>query len=117
MLSNKLRRMTKGYSTEAGEQGYQQQAAVPIYSSKIQALLQLLMQQQQDSSGTDRLLLLRDGLMISLLWQSCFRGFNVGALKSMTCAPENIAGVSGFQKFESTAQQILTTAKSSCCLR
>ena len=34
------------------------------------------------SSNTDQhqqLLLLRDGMLFSLLWQSCFRGFNAGA--------------------------------------
>ena len=81
MLSNQLRRMTKGYGTAAARQGYKQRAAVPISSSKVAVLLQLLMHQQQNSSGTDKLLLIRDGLTVSLLWQSCFTGFNVGSLR------------------------------------
>ena len=91
MLSNQLRRMTKGYKAEAGQQGYQPRAAEPIYSDKIRALLEALMQQQQHATGVDRLLLLRDGLIISMLWQSSFRGFNVGALRlSNIVTPTNI---------------------------
>ena len=40
------------------------------------------------SSNTDQrelLVLLRDGMLFSLLWQTCFRGYNAGALR-----PDNI---------------------------
>ena len=73
MLSNQLRRMTKGYTAVAKSQGYEPQAAEPIYSGKIKALLQHLLHQQQHSTKADKLLLIRDGLIISMLWQSCFR--------------------------------------------
>ena len=39
------------------------------------------MNQQQHATGVERLLLIRDGLIFSMLWQSSFRGFNVGALR------------------------------------
>ena len=81
MLSNKLRRMTKGYKAEATSKGYEQRAAEPIYSGKIQAMLQFLWAKQHSLTGKDKLLLIRDGLLISMLWQSCFRGFNVGELR------------------------------------
>ena len=81
MLSNQLRRMTKGYTAVAKSQGYEPQAAEPIYSGKIKTLLEHLLQAQQHSTETDKLLLIRDGLIISMLWQSCFRGFNVGGLR------------------------------------
>lgn len=44
-------------------------------------LLQQLYLQQQTLTGTDQLLLLRDGFIFSLLWQSCFRGFNAGSIR------------------------------------
>lgn len=88
MLSNQLRRMTKGYKSEASQQGYQPRAAEPIHSGKVRALLEILMHQQQFAAGVDRLLLIRDGLIVSLLWQPTFRGFNVGALRlNKDCDP------------------------------
>ncbi len=81
MQSNQLRRMTKGYKADAAKQGYEQRAAEPIFSAKIKTLLEYLMAKQQELAGSDRLLLIRDGLIISMLWQSCFRGFNVGELR------------------------------------
>ncbi|KAL3147064.1 hypothetical protein ABBQ38_015029 [Trebouxia sp. C0009 RCD-2024] len=73
--------MTKGYKAEASQQGYKPRAAEPIYSGKVRALLEALMHQQQHATGVDRLLLIWDGLLISMLWQSSFRGVNVGALR------------------------------------
>ena len=81
MLSNQLQRMTKGYKTDAARRGYEQRAAEPIYSDKIQKVLEHLLAQQQQASGKAKLLLIRDGLILSMLWQSCFRGFNVGDLR------------------------------------
>ena len=81
MLSNQLRRMSKDYTAVAKNQGYEPQAAEPIYSGKVKTLLQHLLHQQQHSAEADKLLLIRDGLIISMLWQSCFRGFNVGGLR------------------------------------
>ena len=80
-LSNQLQRMTKRYRADAASKGYEQRASEPIYSSKIQAMLQLLMSKQQGLACKDQLLLLRDGLIISMLWQTCFRGFNVGDIR------------------------------------
>ena len=80
-LSNQLQRMTKGYKADAASKGYEQRAAEPIYSDKIRAMLAFLMAKQQGLALKDKLLLLRDGLIISMLWQSCFRGFNVGELR------------------------------------
>ena len=94
MLSNQLRRITKGYKAEASQQGYQPRAAEPIFSGKVRALLEVLIQQQHDATGVDRLLLIRDGLIISMLWQSSFRGFNVGALRlSNIMTPTNSSAI------------------------
>ena len=67
-----------GNAYNTNSQGYEPQNAEPIYSGKIKTLLQHPLQEQQHSTATDKLLLIRDGLIISMLWQSCFRGFNVG---------------------------------------
>ena len=48
---------------------------------KVKALLEVLMHQQQHATYVEKLLLIRDGLIIRMLWQSTFRGFNVGALR------------------------------------
>lgn len=81
MLSNQLKRMTKGYKYDAASKGYEQRAAEPIYSDKIKAMLEFLMLKQQMLPSKDKLLLIGDALLISMLWQSCFRGFNVGELR------------------------------------
>ena len=56
MLSNQLRRMTKGYKVQASQRGYQVRAAEPISSDKVKALLTILM--QQHATDVDRLLLI-----------------------------------------------------------
>ena len=79
---SQLKRMTKGYKSDAASKGYEQRAAEPIYSGKIKAMLEFLMLKQQTLPSKDKLLLIRDGLLISMLWQSCFRGFNVGGAEA-----------------------------------
>ena len=81
MLSNQMKRMTKGYKEMLPPRDMNKRAAEPIYSGKIKAMLEFLMLKQQTLPGKDKLLLIRDGLLISMLWQSCFRGFNVGKLR------------------------------------
>ncbi|KAA6417920.1 MAG: hypothetical protein FRX49_12078 [Trebouxia sp. A1-2] len=79
--SDLLRRLTKGYGTDAAEQGYEKKAAVPITQAEILQLLQYLHQKQASQTGTKKLLSIRDGLAICILWQSCFRGFNAGGMR------------------------------------
>ncbi len=58
-------------------------AAVPRIKAGMQLLLQS-MKQTCKSSSTDihqQMPLLRDGMLSSLLGQSCLRGFNAGALR------------------------------------
>lgn len=73
--------MTKGYKSGAASKEDEQQAAKPSYSGKIMAMLEFLLLKQQTLPSKDKLLLIWDGLLISMLWQSCFRGFNVGELR------------------------------------
>ncbi len=51
-----IRRLTKGYKTEAEEQGYQQKGAVPLTEAEICKLLEYLYAQQAISSGSTQLL-------------------------------------------------------------
>ena len=83
MHSVQTRSLLKGYSNHATELGYQRKGAVPLTKPKMLCLLQS-MATTCSSSNTDQhqqLLLLRDGMLFSLLWQSYFRGFNAGALR------------------------------------
>ncbi|KAL0040328.1 hypothetical protein WJX77_003603 [Trebouxia sp. C0004] len=76
-----IREFIKGYKNHAAELGYQKRGAVPLEEADMIQLLQQLYLQQQTLTGTDQLLLLRDGFIFSLLWQSCFRGFNAGGIR------------------------------------
>ena len=83
MHSVQVRSLLKGYNNHAAELGYQRKGAVPLTDSEMLCLLQS-MATTCSNSNTDQhqqLLLLRDGMLFSLLWQSCFRGFNAGALR------------------------------------
>ena len=82
MHSKQIRDMLKGYANQAADQGYCKKGAVPLTEAEMHLLLSSM--EQQYHSCTDqsqRLLLLRDALPFSLLWQTCFRGFNAGALR------------------------------------
>ena len=82
MHSKQIRDMLKGYANQAADEGYCKKGAVPLTEAEMHLLLSSM--EQQYHSCTDqsqRLLLLRDALLFSLLWQTCFRGFDAGALR------------------------------------
>ena len=82
MHSIQVTRMTKGYSNHATQLGYQKKGAVPLTEAEMHTLLESM--HRSCSSIRDQhqlLLVLRDGMLFSMLWQSCFRGFNAGALR------------------------------------
>ncbi|DBB13186.1 TPA: hypothetical protein ACH3X3_004934 [Trebouxia sp. C0006] len=75
--------MLKGYGNHATQLGYQKIWAVPLTEAAMKLLLQS-MHETCNSSSTyphQQMLLLRDGMLFSLLWQSCVRGFNADALR------------------------------------
>ena len=75
--------MLNGYANHAIHLGYQKTDAVPLTEEQMLTLLQSMLSICLDCS-TDphqRLLLLRDGMLFSLLWQSCFTGFSAGAVR------------------------------------
>ena len=83
MHSVQIRSLLKGYNNHAAELGYQRKGAIPLTEPEMLCLLQS-MATTCSNSNTDQhqqLLLLRDGMLFSLLWQSCFRGFNAGAMR------------------------------------
>ena len=83
MLSVQIRSMLKGYGNHANQLGYQKREAVPLTENQMLTLLSSMLS-ICNVSTTDphqRLLLLGDGMLFSLLWQSCFRGFNAGAIR------------------------------------
>ena len=78
MLSAQVRIMLKGYGNHAMQLGYQKKGAVPLTEAEVQLLLQSMHQACTSTSTDPQQQLL---LLLSLLWQSCFRGFNAGALR------------------------------------
>jgi len=76
--------MLKGYGNHATQLGYQKKRVVPLTEREMQLLLQSMHKSCNNSSTNphQHMLLLQDGEMLfSLLWQSCLRGFNAGALR------------------------------------
>ena len=81
MHSTQIRNMLKGYSNQAAELGYRKLGAVPLSEDEMCRLLRNMLQQLSTAAGSEQLLLIRDGLLFNLLWQSCFRGFNTGSVR------------------------------------
>ena len=79
--STQIRNMLKGYSNHAAELACRKLGAVPLSEDKMRGLLCNMLQQLSTASGSEQLLLIRDGLLLSLLWQSCFRGFDAGSVR------------------------------------
>ncbi|KAL0036933.1 hypothetical protein WJX77_005762 [Trebouxia sp. C0004] len=81
MHSIQIRDMTKGYHNQAAELGYQKRGAVPLEETEMLQLLERMCSDLTAAPLQEQLLLIRDGLVFSLLWQTCFRGFNVGGVR------------------------------------
>jgi len=74
--------MLTGCANHAAELGYQKKGAIPLSAAEMAMLLGSLHDKLHSMTGsTESLLLLRDGLLLSLPWQTCFRGFNAGGLR------------------------------------
>ena len=82
MHSMQIRDVLKGYAKHATAQGCSKRGVAPLTEAEMHMLLSSI--HQQASNTTDQaqlLLLLRDGLLFSLLWQTCFRGSKAGATR------------------------------------
>ena len=74
MLSIQIKSMLRGYVNHATQLGYQKKGAVPLTEADMQLLL-LSSLNTCNGNSTDQhqqLLLLRDGMLFSVLRQSCF---------------------------------------------
>ena len=82
MHSVQVTRMAKGYSNHATDLGYQKKGAEPLSEAQMHILLESMYRSCNSNMEQHQLLLvLRDGLLFSLLWQTCFRGNNAGSLR------------------------------------
>ena len=80
MHSTQIMTMLKGYSNHAAELGYRTLGAMPLSEDEMRRLLCNMLQQLSTASGSEQMLLIRDGLLFSLLWQVCFRGCDAGGV-------------------------------------
>lgn len=72
MHSIQIKDLIKGYHNQAAQLGYQKRGAVPLTELEMLELLQHLCSDLSSASKEEQLLLVRDGLIFSLLWQSSF---------------------------------------------
>ena len=67
------------YANHATELGYQKRGAVPLTQLEMHSsMFQLLI---KSTDQAEQVLLARDGLLFSILWQTCYRGFNAGDVR------------------------------------
>ena len=79
MHNMQVRNMLKGYANHATELGYQKRGAVPLTQLEMHSsVFQLLI---KSTDQAEQVLLARDGLLFSILWQTCYRGFNAGGVR------------------------------------
>ena len=82
MHSMQVRNMLKGYANHATELGYQKRGAVPLTQLEMHTMLSSMFQLLIKSTDqAEQLLLARDGLLFSILWQTCYRGFDAGGVR------------------------------------
>ena len=82
MHSMQVSNMLKGYANHATELGCEKKGALPFAKNKMHMLLSSM--QQMLSHTTDAAqqpLTVRKGLQSSILWQTCYRGFNAGGVR------------------------------------
>ena len=79
MHSMQVRSMLKGYANHATELGYQKKGEVPLTQAEMHALLNQMLSSTTDTA--QQLLLVRDGLLFSILWQTRYRAFNAGGVR------------------------------------
>ena len=69
MLSVQIRTMLKGYGNHAAQLGHQKRGALPLTAAEMQLLLHSMLNLCNGSNTDEQLLLLRDAMLFSLLWQ------------------------------------------------
>ena len=82
MHSMQVRNMLKGYAKHATELGYQKRGTAPLTQPEMHSMLSSMFQLLFKSTDqAEQLLLTRDGLLFSILWQTCYRSFNAGGIR------------------------------------
>ena len=77
-----IRSMLKGCANHATELGYEETGAVPFTKDEMNILLSSMQQMlSHTSDSAQQLLIVRHGLLFSMLWQTCYRGFNAGGVR------------------------------------
>ena len=73
MHSTQVKSMLKGYINHAAGLGYQKKGAVPLTQQEMHTLLSSMYEMLSHLTDTSKqLLVLRDGLLFSILWQTCY---------------------------------------------
>lgn len=70
--------LRKGYAKAAAEKGYRQLSARPWTKQEVTNVLDYLQRRTAKATGVPKLLLMRDALVFTLLWQTKSRGNNAG---------------------------------------
>ena len=78
MRSTTVATLRKGYGKDAAEKGYRQLSARPWTQQEVADVLDHLQRKIDKATGMPRLLLMRDALLFTLLWQTKSRGNNAG---------------------------------------
>ena len=82
MHSTQIRNMLKGYANHATELGSEEKEAVSFTKDEMHILLSSMQQMLSHTTDTaQQRLIVRDGLLFSILWQTCYRGFNAGGFR------------------------------------
>jgi hypothetical protein len=79
MRSSLVNSFRKAHAHRAKLGGYKKKSALPWSEQDVLRLVAYLEQQIKEADGLGLLLLHRDLLIITLLWQTCSRGVNAGS--------------------------------------
>ena len=99
-----VKNLRKGQANDFKEKGYRQKAATPWTEAEMQTIMKHMEEQLATcKSGMERLLVLRDALILALLWQTPSRGSNAGMWRlenirlptGMRCDCERVRAWSG----------------------
>ena len=74
--------MLQGYGNHAARLGYQKKGAMPLTQPEMHTLLTSMHEMLSDMTDTaEQVLVARDGLLFSILPQTCYKGFNAGGVR------------------------------------
>ena len=77
--STQVKGMLRGYVNHAAS--LDKKGAVPLTEAEIHTMLSSIKHMLDQTASHEQQLLLRDDLLFSILWQTCFRGCNAGSIR------------------------------------